>query len=347
MQIRKDEFLQILYTYKNFGVTNIHITDDNFNFLSSENDTISADEHSSNQQYDTSNNDIITNHKHITNVEYINDNVLNNDNNIQTTQNTSMPILENKNDLNNFQTDKQESNDNRKVLTDNNNSNNNSNVSTQNIDNIYIDPKLTKQEQWQILRNHVLSSQDLLSHVRPGKKLVFGIGNLDAKIFFCGEAPGADEEIQGEPFVGRAGQLLTKMIAAIGLSREDVYIGNIMNWRPETVTESGNRPPTQDEMEYCLPFLKKQISIVKPQAIVALGATAVNGLLGIDNTRRMSQIRGSWFSFCNIPLMITFHPSYILRNNTNKMKRLVWEDLLSVMEKVHMPISEKQRNYFL
>lgn len=206
---------------------------------------------------------------------------------------------------------------------------------------------LSKKERWIQLRDQVMNCEDLKKHVRPGKKLVYGVGNLDAKIFFCGEAPGADEEIQGEPFVGRAGQLLTKMIRAMGLSREEVYIGNIMNWRPEMDTEVGNRPPTQEEMEFCLPYLLQQIEIVQPKAIVALGATAVNGLLGVDRNRRMSDIRGKWQSFSGIPLMVTFHPSYVLRNNTNRTKRLVWEDLLSVMESVGMEISEKQRNFFL
>ncbi|MDR1435233.1 MAG: uracil-DNA glycosylase [Puniceicoccales bacterium] len=204
-----------------------------------------------------------------------------------------------------------------------------------------------KREHWEDLRQRVLNSEDLKKHVHPGKQLVFGVGNLDAKIFFCGEAPGADEEVQGIPFVGRAGQLLTKIIVAMGLSREEVYIGNIMNWRPEMDTPTGNRPPTQEEMQFCLPHLVEQLEIVRPEAIVALGATAVSGLLGYDKSRKMSSVRGKWHEFCGVPLMITFHPSYLLRNGTNKMKRIVWEDMLNVMEKVAMPISEKQRKYFL
>jgi uracil-DNA glycosylase family 4 len=204
-----------------------------------------------------------------------------------------------------------------------------------------------KQEHWEDLKARVLHNGDLKKHVRPGKQLVFGVGNLDAKIFFCGEAPGADEEIQGIPFVGRAGQLLTKIIAAMGFSRDQVYIGNIMNWRPEMDTESGNRPPTQDEMQFCLPYLIEQVEIVRPAVIVALGATAVSGLLGPDKNRKISLIRGKWHEFCGTPLMITFHPSYLLRNSTNQTKRLVWEDMLQVMTKIGMPISERQRSYFL
>jgi DNA polymerase len=170
---------------------------------------------------------------------------------------------------------------------------------------------------------------------------------VDAEIFFCGEAPGSDEETIGEPFVGRAGQLLTKIIYAMGLERSAVYIANIMNWRPEMPTDVGNRPPTQEEMNFCLPFLLGQIEIVKPKVSVALGATAVSGLLGRDSSRRMRDIRGKWTTFAGIPLMATFHPSYLLRNNTNSAKRIVWEDMLEVMGKVGLPISARQSGYFL
>lgn len=208
-------------------------------------------------------------------------------------------------------------------------------------------PQGDKQVQWDYLKNLVLNDEECKRNLKTGKKLVFGVGNLNADIFFCGEAPGADEEIEGEPFVGKAGQLLTKIIQAMGLSRSDVYIANIMNWRPEMPTDVGNRPPTQDEMHYCLPFLQSQINIVQPKVIVALGATAVNGLLGKDPKRRMTDVRGTWSSFNNIPLMITFHPSYLLRNQSLQTKRTVWEDMLKVMERVGLVISQKQRGYFM
>jgi DNA polymerase len=220
---------------------------------------------------------------------------------------------------------------------------------TENLAQFSLSKKIfaSKREHWEILRERVLANEDLKKHVRSGKNLVFGVGNLDAEIFFCGEAPGTDEEIQGIPFVGRAGQLLTKIIGAMGLSRETVYISNIMNWRPEMNGETGNRPPTQEEMQFCLPYLIEQVEIIQPKVIVALGATAVSGLLGYDKSRKMSTIRGQWHEFCNIPLMITFHPSYLLRNGTNAMKRVVWEDMLKVMERTGLPITEKQRQYFL
>ncbi|OHE74474.1 MAG: hypothetical protein A2Y14_00085 [Verrucomicrobia bacterium GWF2_51_19] len=204
----------------------------------------------------------------------------------------------------------------------------------------------TKEEQYQALKARILSCPVCNAHVKPGKKVVVGSGNLDSKLFFCGEAPGGEEEVVGEVFVGKAGQLLVKIIQAMGLQRSDVYIGNIMNWRPEMPTAVGNRPPTQQEMEFCLPYLKAQVKIVQPEVIIALGATAVHGLLGHDSSRRMGQVRGNWFSFENTPLLITFHPSYLLRNNTNAMKRVVWEDMLKVMERTHIPISEKQMQFF-
>lgn len=203
-----------------------------------------------------------------------------------------------------------------------------------------------KMAQWEWLRERVLSDLVCQEHVKPGKKVVFGVGSVDAKIFFCGEAPGAEEEIQAEPFVGPAGQLLTRIIEAMGLTRSDVYIGNIMNWRPEMPTAFGNRPPTQEEMSYCLPFLRAQVAVVKPDVIVALGKTAVDGLLGPDPSRRMGSVRGNWFSFEGIPLIPTFHPSYLLRNSSRQTKRQVWEDMLKVMERVGMPISEKQQKFF-
>jgi len=176
--------------------------------------------------------------------------------------------------------------------------------------------------------------------------VVFGVGSIDAQLMFVGEAPGADEDEQGEPFVGRAGQLLTKIILATGLSRSDVYIANILKCRPDTPGQSaGNRPPTPEERATCLPYLQEQIDLIKPKAIVALGATAVDGLLG--KTLGITKLRGNWQTYRGIPLMPTYHPAYLLRNQAMSEKRKVWEDILKVMEKLKMPISTKQRNFFL
>jgi DNA polymerase len=213
-------------------------------------------------------------------------------------------------------------------------------------------PAGDKQARWNALRELVLHHPVCRAHVRPGKQVVLGVGSLDAKIFFCGEAPGAEEEMQGEPFVGPAGQLLTRMIQAMGLKRSDVYIGNIMNWRPEMPVNGGgeqygNRPPTPEELAFCLPFLKAQLEIVQPSLIVALGATAAHGLLGQGSFKALGEIRGRWHTFSGIPLMVTYHPSYILRNQSNRSKRMIWEDLLQVLERAGLPVSDKQRGFFL
>ena len=178
------------------------------------------------------------------------------------------------------------------------------------------------------------------------KNVVFGVGSIDAQLMFVGEAPGADEDEQGEPFVGKAGQLLTKIIETTGLSRSDVYIANILKCRPDTPGQSaGNRKPMPEEMATCIPYLHEQIDLIQPKVIVALGATAVEGLLG--KTLGITKLRGNWQTYRGTPLMPTFHPSYLLRNQAMSEKRKVWEDMLAVMEKLGMPVSEKQRNYFL
>ena len=175
---------------------------------------------------------------------------------------------------------------------------------------------------------------------------VFGVGNPEAEIMFIGEAPGADEDAQGEPFVGRAGQLLTRIIETMGFSRGDVYIANVLKCRPDMPPGAfGNRPPTPAEMETCLPYLREQIDIIRPKVLVALGATAVEGWLGARGAMR--ELRGRWHSFNDTPLMVTYHPAYLLRNQSPSEKRKVWEDMLQVLERLEKPITEKQRNYFL
>ena len=209
-----------------------------------------------------------------------------------------------------------------------------------------------KQARWNALLALVQNDPVCRAHVRPGKKVVLGVGSVEAPIMFVGEAPGAEEEMQGEPFVGPAGQLLTKMIQGMGLKRGEVYIGNIMNWRPEMPVgangeQYGNRPPTEEELNYCLPYLRAQIEVVAPAVLVALGKTAAQGLLGFRSVKTLGDVRGRWHEFVGRPLMVTYHPSYILREPTNQKKRMIWEDLLKVMERVALPISEKQRGFFL
>ena len=196
------------------------------------------------------------------------------------------------------------------------------------------------------LRTRVLACVKCPNLVAARKSVVFGVGDIHARLLFVGEAPGADEDAQGEPFVGKAGELLTKMIGAMGLSRSEVFIANILKCRPDTPGQTaGNRKPTPDEMATCIPWLHEQINLIQPEAMVALGATAVEGLLG--KTEGIMKLRGNWRSYRGIPLMPTFHPAYLLRNQAITEKRKVWEDMLAVMERLALPISEKQRGYFL
>ncbi|HWD20958.1 MAG TPA: uracil-DNA glycosylase [Verrucomicrobiae bacterium] len=183
-----------------------------------------------------------------------------------------------------------------------------------------------------------------LVHTR--NNVVFGVGDVNASLMFVGEAPGADEDEQGEPFVGAAGQLLTKIIKTMGFSRETVYIANILKCRPDMPPQSsGNRKPTPDEMKTCLPYLLAQIEVIQPKVLVALGATAIDGLLG--KTEGITKLRGKFLEFRGVPLMPTFHPAYLLRNQALAEKRKVWEDMLQVLERLGAPISEKQRAFFL
>jgi DNA polymerase len=178
------------------------------------------------------------------------------------------------------------------------------------------------------------------------KNVVFGAGDIHSPLMFVGEAPGADEDEQGEPFVGKAGQLLTRIIQTMGFTRDTVYIANILKCRPDTPGQAmGNRKPTTEEMKTCLPYLLAQIDLIQPQVLVALGATAVEGLLGTGGG--ITKLRGQWQEFRGVPLMPTFHPAYLLRTEALSEKRKVWEDMLRVLERLGRPTSEKQRNYFL
>src|SRR5579884_3794860 len=170
-------------------------------------------------------------------------------------------------------------------------------------------------------------------HKQGRKQIVFGVGNPNAELMFIGEAPGADEDIQGEPFVGRAGQLLTNMIKAMGIRREDVYIANIIKCRPP-----GNRTPEREECETCSPFLMRQIEVVKPKIIVALGAVAAKTLLGVNDA--MINLRGQIYDFKNTKLAVTYHPAYLLRDP--RQKKEAWKDLQMVMKHLGMPLPKQK-----
>jgi len=185
--------------------------------------------------------------------------------------------------------------------------------------------------------------------------VVFAVGNPCAEIVFVGEAPGAEEEDQKKPFAGPAGQKLDQILKAMGSKREDVYISNIVKFRPKKgdgrFQGSTNRPPTQEEMASCLPYIRAEIEVVRPRVIVALGRTAAEGLL--EKGGSLASFRNVDHHFAGIPVIVTHHPSYLLRQEAasaeegKRAKRQVWEDMLLVMERAGLTISEKQRNYFL
>jgi DNA polymerase len=181
----------------------------------------------------------------------------------------------------------------------------------------------------QLIREDIGDCTRCVLHKQGRKQIVFGAGNPEADIMFIGEAPGADEDEQGVPFVGRAGQLLNNMITAMGLRREDVYIANIIKCRPP-----GNRTPERDECETCSPFLMRQIEVVKPKIIVALGAVAAKTLLGVNDA--MANLRGRIYDFRNTKLAVTYHPAYLLRDP--RQKKEAWKDLQMVMKYLGMPL---------
>jgi DNA polymerase len=207
-----------------------------------------------------------------------------------------------------------------------------------------LDPA-AKVEAMKDLRERALVCVKCPNLASSRKNVVFGVGDINAQLMFVGEAPGADEDMQGEPFVGAAGQLLTRIIQTMGLSRETVYIANILKCRPDMPANApGNRKPTPEEMKTCIPYLHSQIDLIQPRVLVALGGVAVEGLLGKSG---ITKLRGTWQTYRGTPLMPTFHPSYLLRTMSPRDKRLVWEDMLQVMERLGMAISEKQRGFFL
>ncbi len=167
--------------------------------------------------------------------------------------------------------------------------------------------------------------------------LVFGVGNPRARLVFVGEAPGRDEDLQGEPFVGEAGQLLNRIITRMGLNREDVYICNVLKCRPP-----GNRNPEPAEIEQCGPFMLRQVKSIAPEAIVALGTFAAQTLLGTKAP--ISKLRGHFHDYHGIPLMPTFHPSFLLHNKKDTSKFWdVWDDMVKVLKKLDMPVPDVRR----
>ncbi|MBC8203576.1 MAG: uracil-DNA glycosylase [Planctomycetes bacterium] len=165
------------------------------------------------------------------------------------------------------------------------------------------------------------------THTTHYTQTVFGVGNPNAQLMFIGEAPGAEEDQQGIPFVGEAGKKLDEIITAMGMQREDVYIANVLKSRPPN-----NRTPSPDEVAKCAPFLGKQVAVIQPKVIVALGGSATKYLLG--TTTGITQLRGKWGSYDGISVMPTFHPAYLIRNYTKETRAQMWSDMQQVMAKL-------------
>ena len=205
----------------------------------------------------------------------------------------------------------------------------------------------TREEQLDSLRRQAENWPPAKSLKSLRETMVFSIGNPEARVMLVGEAPGYQEERERNPFVGEAGQKLDGILKAMGLSREETYISYIVKFRPSTPNQTtNNRKPNAEEIAACLPFIRAEISIVRPACIVALGETAAEGLLGI--TGIVASMREKWHDFEGTPVRVTYHPSYLLRTSDgHQTKRQVWEDMLAVMENLDLPISAKQRGFFL
>lgn len=197
---------------------------------------------------------------------------------------------------------------------------------------------MTKHEQLQALSYRVVHCRQCPHLVRTRTQTVFGVGNPDAEFMFVGEAPGRDEDRVGEPFVGRAGKFLTAVIRLMGFTRDQVYIANVLKCRPDA--DEGNRKPEPEEMRDCLPFLKEQIQIVQPKIVIALGATALEGLTG--NVAAIGKVRGHVKDLDGRPLVPTFHPAYVLRNSSTEVRSLVWHDICRAMRIVGYDTSDRE-----
>jgi len=209
---------------------------------------------------------------------------------------------------------------------------------------IFTLPAGTKAERMQALRQLVDTCVETKKHLTGSHRALLGHGSLEAKVVFVGEAPSLEEMEAGKAFAGASGELLQKILGAAAISPADYYLAPVMVWRPEPPTQYGKRPPTAREIAFNLPYLRAQIDVVAPRIVVALGAQAFEALHG--RTPSITQARGQWFDLSGVPLMPTYHPNYLLHNPSASAKRAVWEDFLLAMEKLGLPISEKQRGFF-
>lgn len=207
-------------------------------------------------------------------------------------------------------------------------------------------PEMSVEEKLDFLRQKAADWKPARRLGTLREKMVFAVGNPHARLMLVGEAPGYEEERQGEPFVGPAGQLLTRILGAMGLQRSGVYISNVCKFRPSMGENQGtsNRAPSPEELAACQPLIMAEIRAIRPACIVCLGGSSAKGLLGVQ--QGVSALRGQWFDCQGVPVRVTYHPSYLLRNEALSARRSVWEDMLEVMQRLGMPISEKQQNYF-
>lgn len=209
---------------------------------------------------------------------------------------------------------------------------------------IFTLPAGTKAARMQALRQLVDACAETKKHLVAPQRPLLGHGSLDAQVVFVGEAPSLEEMEAGQAFAGASGELLQKILGAAAIGPADCYLAPVMVWRPEPPTRYGKRPPTARELAFNLPYLRAQVDIVAPRIVVALGAQAFEALHG--RTPSITQARGRWFDLGGVPLMPTYHPNYLLHNPSASAKRAVWEDFLLAMEKLGLPISEKQRGFF-
>jgi DNA polymerase len=209
---------------------------------------------------------------------------------------------------------------------------------------IFTLPAGTKAERIQALRQLVDACVETKKHLTGAHRALLGHGSLDAKIVFVGDAPSLEEMEAGKAFAGPAGEVFGKILTAAALTESDYYLAAVTVWRPEPPTAYGKRPPTARELAFNLPYLRAQIDVIQPKVVIALGAQAFESLHG--RSRSITDARGTWFDLSGVPMMASWHPNYLLHNSNNALKRIFWEDFLQVMEKVGLPITEKQRGFF-
>jgi len=206
-------------------------------------------------------------------------------------------------------------------------------------------PEGDKATRWAALKTMVMADAVCAKFSQNERAPVLGAGSLDARVMFIGDALGSEAGLDGDPFLDPVGEVLGKMIRATGLKTTDVFVCNLVPWRPPGASED-KRVVTPAELGYAMAFVRAAVEIVKPELIVGLGLTAAQALLA-EKVAKLPDVRSTWRELAGRPLIITYHPSYVLQSKSNRSKRAVWEDLLQVMEKAALPISDKHRGYFL